>query len=129
MLVVSTLRALELLRQVNGLAPELLDYMESTLELLEEECPGRDPELDGGNFIIHQAPCDLCHPVHGLVYQVPGDPDLLPTADVIEQIRTRDGLYYAAFVVTDDDSGNTHLVPVEPWVPKQVRRWLAQAAC
>ena len=124
MLVVSTLNALKLLREVNGLAPELLDYMESTLAFLEEECPERDPDLEGGSFIIHQASRDLCHPVHGLIYQVPGEPDLLPIADVIEEIPTRDGLYYAAFVATDDDSGNTHLVPSVPWVPERVRSWL-----
>lgn len=124
MLIVSTLDALELLRQVQGLTPELLDYMEPTLALLEEECPERDPDLDDGSFIIHQVFQDLCHPVHGLIYQVPGEPDLLPIAEMIEEIRTREGLYYAAFVATDDDSGNTHLVPAEPWLPEHVKRWL-----
>ncbi len=124
MLIIASVKDLTELRQSKRLYPELLDYMEPTLRILEEEYPERDSNLDGGRFIIHQCFEDLFNPLHGLFYTIPGEPYRLPIAEQVEQIVTEAGRYFAVFVAVDDDTGDTHLLPHLPWVPDHVLDWL-----
>lgn len=124
MLIIASVKDLTELRQSKRLHPELLDYMEPTLRILEEEYPERNPSLEGGRFIVHQCFDDLFNPVHGLFYTIPGESYRLPIAEQVEQIVTEAGQYSAVFVAVDDDTGDTHLLPHLPWVPGYVLDWL-----
>jgi hypothetical protein len=124
MILIDTLDHLETWSRQNIIPPEIYAYIEPTLTFLAQECPERDPETEGGGFTLHQELADLLDPLRGLFITNPGEPMRLPVAEVVEKIDGRGQGTYAVFVALDDESGYTHLVPDQPWLPEPLRQWL-----
>ena len=124
MIIIDTLVTLEDLCSGSAIPAAIKEYVTPTLEILETEDPDRDPHLEGGLFIFHQALRDLTHSTYGLLVGGPKERPRLPVPETIEKIDSPAGSFFAAFVLIDDAMGNTHLLPDAPWLPADVRVWL-----